>query len=156
MKLYSQFQNYFSSKGISRFYLVLMMVFSSLIIFSCGGSSSDDTASDLETPAGTVEQMESLSLVLSYDPYLKNPVTDLADCIQSVLDCIGGGTALDNCFDSDIKICTSAEPTDFCCTQQCADQITQELAAGSSEQEAILNVFVYDGTCMPGIPEEKY
>jgi len=130
------------------------------MIISCGGGTSDGASSEPNTkpntPADSVEQVESLSLIWSYDPDLKNPVTDLADCIQSIIDCVGRGTALDSCFDSDIKICSGAEPTDFCCTQECADQITQELAAGSTEQEAILNVFVYDGTCMPGIPEDEY
>jgi hypothetical protein len=161
MKMYYLFQNRFTCNWFIRCSILIVMIFYCLFVFSCGGSTSDDNTSNTDTPTdsgsnGSIDNLESISLVWTYDPELKNPVTDLADCIQSVIDCIGRGTALDNCFDSDIKICTGAEPTDFCCTQECADQIIQELAIGSTDHDTILKVLVYDGTCMPNIPEDPY
>jgi hypothetical protein len=121
-----------------------------------GSDESVDDGSDGSVDNGSDESVDIPKSIWSYDPDLKNPVTDLADCTQSVLDCIENGTKLENCFDSDVKICTGAEPTNFCCTQECAEQITAELDRGASQHEAILEVFVYDGTCMPNIPEDEY
>lgn len=123
------------------------------ILPSCGGGGGGSTSEDSN---GSEEPVDIPKSIWSYDPDLKNPVTDLADCTQSVLDCIENGTKLENCFVSDVKICTGAEPSDFCCTQECAEQIIAELDRGASQHEAILEVFVYDGTCMPGIPEDEY
>ena len=91
------------------------------------------------------------TMAISYDPNLKNPVTDLADCIESVLACMNNQIALKDCFATEVHVCTSAVPKDGCCMRACGDQLTQELQSGSSEQDAFLKVFVYDGSCMPDL-----
>jgi len=132
---------------------VFMLMLLCLAVFSAcsngGGGGKGGDKPDLQAPS--VGTAPKVSWTVEYD--VKNPVTDLAGCAESVLDCIKGGTPLNACFDSEVSICAGDEPINDCCMQACADQLLQKLEGGTDAQDAYLEVFVYDGTCMPNIPE---
>jgi hypothetical protein len=130
--------------------LTLWLTFS---LTSCGSSgSSNDT--EVEVPqdqnGGDITGLlDAPKMVVSYAPSLKDPVTDLADCIESVFDCMNSEIALKDCFATGVNVCSGSVPSDGCCMQACGDQLKQKLESGTSEQDAFLKVFVYDGSCMP-------
>ena len=134
--------------------LRLFSIVSLLAAAGCGGGGGGGgdgvgSGAGSETPApGTAPKV-----VWSIQDGVKNPVTDLAGCAEAVMACVKNGTALKDCIGTEVAVCTGAEPLDGCCMQVCGDQIAQFLGAGTSEQDAFLKVFVYDGTCMPGIEE---
>ena len=125
-----------------------------LLFSSCSGGGGEDTPMETDsgnndaTPAGIAPKV-----IWSVEHGVKNPVTDLAGCAESVMACVENGTVLKDCFGIEVSVCTGAEPTDGCCMQACGDQLTQKLDSGINEQDAFLEVFVYDGSCMPGIEE---
>jgi len=130
----------------------LLVCIFSLLSASCGGDFP-------ETKLPTTDEVETFTspqVSWSYDPNLKTPVTDLAACIETVTNCVQNENLLKNCFSEQNAICTKTEPQDGCCTQQCADQVLQLLEDGKSEQKAFLEVFVYDGSCMPNVTKSDY
>jgi hypothetical protein len=144
----------FSHKKILRYIFVLLLTFSSPLLVSCGGggdgsSSGTDPTDTSQTPPDDTMP----TVVWTVEKDVKNPVTDLDACIESIFTCLEGGTALKDCFGSQVTVCAGEEPTDGCCMQACGDLLAQKLAEGTSEQEAFLEVFIYDSTCMPNIAE---
>jgi hypothetical protein len=153
---FKMFRNFFQRPpffhgSFWRYTLVLILVFSNLFLICCGsgGNGSSDTPAD----NGNDDTTPLLTWNVEYG--VKNPVTDLGACIESVFACLESGTALKDCFGTQVSVCTDAEPTDGCCMQACGDQLAQKLDSGTNEQDAFLEVFVYDGTCMPNIAEVK-
>jgi hypothetical protein len=134
-----------------KYTVALILILSNHFLISCGSSENGST----NTPDGNGNENATPTVTWSVEYGVKNPVTDLGACIESVLACLESKTALKDCFDSQVSVCTGSEPADGCCMQACCDQLEQKLNSGISEQDAFLEVFVYDGTCMPNIAEVK-
>ncbi len=145
----------FFHRRFMRCTIVLILALSSLLSISCSSSSSDDEVSNIPAVAQTLDDVTP-TLVWNLEYGVKNPFTDLGACIESVFACLESGTDLKDCFDAQVSVCTGEEPADGCCMQACGDQLAQKLDSGTNEQDAFLEVFVYDGTCMPNIPEDTY
>jgi hypothetical protein len=144
----------FSYNNIMRYILVLLLTSSSPLFLNCGGggSGSSDTTGGTDTADPNTDDITpTVTLTVEYG--VKNPITDLGACVESVFACLENGSALKDCFGTQVIVCTGEEPTDGCCMQLCGDQLAQKLDSGTSEHEALLEVFVYDGTCMPNIAE---
>jgi hypothetical protein len=144
----------FSYKFFIRYIPVLLLAFSIPLFIGCGGGGggSSDTTGDTDTIDPNVDDTTpTVTLTVEYG--VKNPVTDLGACYESVFACLEKSAALKDCFGTQVIVCAGEEPTDGCCMQSCGDQLAQNLDSGFSEQEALLEVFVYDGTCMPNIAE---
>lgn len=131
----------------------LALVGLAMALASCGGGGGNggappDNSGGDSGPVGTAPKV-----VWSLETDVKNPVTDLAACAESVMACVKDGTALGECFGKPGIACAGSTPEAGCCMPACGVALASKLAAGTSEQDAFLEVFVYDGGCMPGIAE---
>ena len=124
-----------------------------LLVMSCGGGGSDGTDDSTNDNTNTTEPVAVPTLEFSVEENAKNPITDLSACATQVLDCMKQGTVLGGCFGTQVTLCQSSIPQGGCCMQACGDQLSQLLAQGKSEQQAYLEVFIRDGSCMPGVAE---
>lgn len=137
-----------------RWGLIYIILIISAALSSCGGgggSSGNTEQSGTGNPTTTVVMPQ---LNWSFSQNVKNPVTDLGSCAESVMTCVKNGVSLRDCIGSDVNICQSKTPSGGCCTQTCRDQLTDVLDSGKNDQDAFLEVFVFDGSCMPGITKQ--
>lgn len=143
----------FSYKKYMSYTTLLLLTISIPLFIGCGGGggSSDTTGGTDTIEPNADDTTPTVTLTVEYG--VKNPVTDLGACYQSVFACLEKGSALKDCFGTQVIVCAGEEPTDGCCMQACGDQLAQNRDSGLSDQEALLEVFVYDGTCMPNIAE---
>ena len=84
-------------------------------------------------------------------PPLRDAVSDLKACVQSILDCVEGSR--NKLYRPCVRKGRRCEkdPRTGCCAKKCVKQFMRRLKTGKTDDEAFLEVFTYDGSCMPGI-----